>query len=245
MRYAIIGDIHGNLAAFKAVLADVEHRGGVDELWCLGDVVGYGPEPEECLNLLQQYQHCCVAGNHDWAAIGKIDTSDFNAEAALACRWTAAQLSQRSIEYLGNLPLRLCRGEFTLVHGSPREPVWEYLLSAQDAAENLEWFETPHCLIAHSHIPLLFRCSAANRICHLCKLFESLSLEQEGIRLIVNPGGVGQPRDGDSRASYALIDTERKIFCHYRVDYDVNATQNKMIQAGLPHRLATRLSYGW
>ena len=245
MRCAILADIHGNLLAFKAVLADIEHRGGVDEIWCLGDVVGYGPEPEECLELLQRYQHCGVVGNHDWAAIGKMDTSDFNPEAALACHWTAARLSQGSIDYLSNLPQRLCRGDFTLVHGSPREPIWEYLLSVRSATENLAWFNTPHCLIAHSHAPLLFRCRAEEGDCQLYELPESLSLEPRGVRLIINSGSVGQPRDGDPRASYAIMDNERQMLYHYRVDYDIMAVQQRMRQVGLPSPLITRLSYGW
>ncbi|GAI55502.1 unnamed protein product, partial [marine sediment metagenome] len=117
MRYAIIADIHANLAAFTAVLDDIERRGGVEEIWCLGDVVGYGPDPHQCLELLRQHKHICVAGNHDWAAIGKIDTSEFNPDAADACRWTAKQLSPEDVEYLGSLPLVIARGDFSLVHG--------------------------------------------------------------------------------------------------------------------------------
>ena len=139
MRYAIIADIHANLAAFKAVLEDIGHQGGAEKVWCLGDVVGYGPDPHECIELLCQINHVCVAGNHDWAAIGKIDTAEFNPDAAAACHWTAQQLSPADIEYLQKLPLVIEEDKFTLVHGSPREPVWEYIISTGIAQENFAY----------------------------------------------------------------------------------------------------------
>ncbi|MDR9459793.1 MAG: metallophosphoesterase family protein, partial [Dehalococcoidia bacterium] len=142
MRYAFLADIHGNLTAFKAVLRDIEENGGVDELWCLGDIVGYGPDPSECIAQLRDYPHRCVAGNHDWAAVGKVDISDFNPDAAEACRWTGKQLSVDDIEYLESLPLTLTNGDFTIAHGSPREPIWEYILTTRIANENLRFFET-------------------------------------------------------------------------------------------------------
>ncbi|MBM3176160.1 MAG: metallophosphoesterase, partial [Chloroflexi bacterium] len=145
MKIAILGDIHSNLAAFEAVLDDLKKRGRFDKIWCLGDVVGYGPDPHECIELLRQYDHLCVAGNHDWAAIGKLDTLDFNPVAARACHWTAEQLSPEDIEYLQELPLNLCQDNFTLVHGSPREPIWEYLLSAEAARDNFSCFQTDFC----------------------------------------------------------------------------------------------------
>ena len=157
MRYAIIADIHSNLAAFTAVLIDIEHRGEVDELWCLGDIVGYGPDPHQCIELLRQLNHICVAGNHDWAAIDKISTSDFNPEAAAACHWTRQQLSPGDIDYLGSLPLVIEKDDFTLVHGSPREPVWEYLLSTSSARENFAYFQSRFCLVGHSHVPMVFK----------------------------------------------------------------------------------------
>ena len=120
MRYAIIGDIHANLAAFTAVLDDIERQGGGEKVWCLGDVVGYGPDPHECIETLRQIDHVCVAGNHDWAAIGKISTTEFNPDAAVACHWTAQQLNSADVEYIENLPLFIEDGDFTLVHGSPR-----------------------------------------------------------------------------------------------------------------------------
>ena len=243
MRYAIIADIHANLAAFTAVLDDIEHRGGVDEVWCLGDVVGYGPDPHQCLELLRQRNHVCVAGNHDRAAIGKLDTAYFNPDAAAACHWTAQQLSPEEVQYLESLPLVIEKDDFTLVHGSPREPVWEYFLSTSNAKENFAYFQSKFCLIGHSHIPLVFR-HPDNDACSFTHFSTNIGLVLVNSRLIINPGGVGQPRDGDPRASYAIYDSETGIIKLYRVTYDISATQNKMAEHGLPMRLAARLSYG-
>ncbi|HEX75556.1 MAG TPA: metallophosphoesterase family protein [Dehalococcoidia bacterium] len=243
MRYAILGDIHSNLAAFQAVLRDIDIRGGFDKIWCLGDVVGYGPDPHECIGLLCQCEHLCVAGNHDWAAIGKIDTSDFNPDAARACRWTGQQLTKEDIDYLQNLPLSLCQDDFTLVHGSPREPIWEYLLSIQAAQDNFAYFKTAFCLVGHSHVPLVFECIDNAAVYREFPNEANLTLGES--RLIINPGGVGQPRDGDPRASYAIYDVEARIIYHYRVDYDIAVTQRKMEERGLPLPLILRLNYGW
>ena len=241
MRYAILADIHSNLAAFKAVLQDIDGRGGADELWCLGDIVGYGPDPSECIALLRQYNHLCVAGNHDWAAIGKVDISDFNPDAAEACRWTARKLSPEDVRYLENLPLTLSRDDFTIAHGSPREPIWEYVLSTQSARANFQFFETRFCLIGHSHVPLVFESVGGH--CVLMELDAELRLGEN--RLIINPGGVGQPRDGDPRAAYAIYDQGAATIYHYRIPYDIEATQERMVKHGLPIFLAARLSYGW
>ncbi|MFC1985341.1 metallophosphoesterase family protein [Chloroflexota bacterium] len=243
MRYAIIGDVHANLAAFRAVLDDIERQGGMEKVWCLGDVVGYGPDPHECIELLCQTNHVCVAGNHDWAAIGKIDTADFNPDAAAACHWTAQQLSSTDVEYLGNLPLVIEEGDFTLVHGSPREPIWEYLLSTSMAKESFAYFKSQFCLVGHSHVPLVFSYSESGA-CSFGQFIIDVCLILGKNRLIINPGGVGQPRDGDPRASYAIYDSEIKQVRLYHVDYDIRATQDKMVAQGLPLRLVARLSAG-
>ncbi len=243
MRYAILADIHSNLEAFEAVLGDIQNRGGVDEIWCIGDIVGYGPDPERCLQLVQQGHYVSVAGNHDWAAVGKVDIADFNPDAAEACLWTGERLALEDKDYLRNLPLRLRRGNFTLVHGSPRQPVWEYLLSIGVAQENMKHFTTPYCLIGHSHIPLFFE-YVEDDGCYLKEFPEEAPVKLGDNRMIINPGGVGQPRDGDPRASYLLYDEERAEIYHYRVFYDISVTQQKMLQKGLPQRLAARLSYG-
>ncbi len=238
---AILADIHGNLAAFEAVLDDIERVGGCDELWCLGDIVGYGPEPSDCIALLRRHSHLCVAGNHDWGAIGRIDISDFNPHAAAACRWTGEQLSDGDIAYLDNLPLTLVRGDFTIVHASPRDPIWEYVLSAHTAGENFAHFDTGYCLIGHSHAPAVFHLCEGN--CRQLELHPTLELGGE--RLLINPGSVGQPRDGDPRAAYAVYDTNESRISHYRVTYDVERTQRRMMEAGLPQFLIQRLSDGW
>ncbi|OGO02270.1 MAG: hypothetical protein A2Y91_01305 [Chloroflexi bacterium RBG_13_54_8] len=244
MRCAIMADIHANLAAFQAVLEDAQNRGGFDEIWHLGDVVGYGPDPDECIQLLRHHRHLSIAGNHDWAAIGKIDTSDFNRDAAAACHWTTERLTPEDVEYLRNQPEVLHLDDFTIVHGSPMQPIWEYILSVAVARTNFAHFETRFCLIGHSHIPMVFSLDQDD-VCQIRGLPSRLSLKEEKSRLIINCGGVGQPRDHDPRASYAILDTESGDLYHYRVDYDISATQQKMTEAGLPSHLFQRLSYGW
>ena len=246
MRYAIIADIHSNLAALTAVLDDIEHGGGADEIWCLGDIVGYGPDPRECLAILRQTTDICVAGNHDWAVIGgknNIDISEFNPDAAYADQWTTQQLSDEDIEYISNLPLIIERGDFTLVHGSPREPVREYLLSAGAARQNLACFKTRFCLVGHSHQPVVFYCNENGDVSTRYFLPDNPVATDKG-RLIINPGSVGQPRDSNPDAAYAIFDSEQQLIKLYRVPYDIRSTQEKMQAHGLPVRLAARLSYG-
>jgi len=244
MRYAIISDIHSNLAAFQAVLNDIDARGGADRVWCLGDIVGYGPDPNECIELLNQYEHICVAGNHDWGALEKIDLNDFNSEAAAACRWTGQQLGSEETDYLANLPLTFHEGDFTLAHGSPREPIWEYLLSTLNAKISFDYFQTKFCLVGHSHTPLVFEQHDREGGCLLHKVSLDAPLSLAENRLIINPGSVGQPRDSDPRASYAIYDSENNVVWHYRVPYEIEITQQKMAEYGLPSRLIARLSYG-
>jgi len=243
MRYAIIADIHANLAAFTAVLVDIEHRGEAEEVWCLGDIVGYGPDPHQCIELLRQTNHVCVAGNHDWAAAGNIDTSEFNLDAAAACRWTAQQLTPEDIQYLKNLPTVIQKEDFTLVHGSPRDPIWEYLLSISTAKESFAYFKSRFCLVGHSHVPLVFKYSGADS-CSFSQFSTNIGLMLAKNRLILNPGAVGQPRDGDPRASYAIYDSETRLARLYRVPYDINTTQARMVKANLPMHLIARLSQG-
>lgn len=243
MRCAIVADIHANLAAFTAVLDDIKSRGGVDELWCLGDVVGYGPDPHRCLELLRRQEHICVAGNHDWAAIGRIDTNYFNPAAAEACQWTAQQLTPEDRQYLESLPLVLEPGNFTLAHGSPREPIREYIRSDVTARENLAYFKTSFCLVGHSHVPSVFECDEAGNA-RFGALDDNAVLMLAEKRLIINPGSVGQPRDGDPRAGYAIYDSEACLVTHYRIPYDVAATQSRMREYGLPESLVKRLGFG-
>jgi len=242
MRYAIIADIHANLAAFAAVLGDIEQQGGVDEIWCLGDIVGYGPDPHQCIELLRRYNHICVVGNHDLAAIGKFDTSYFNPLAAAACQWTAEQLSRDDVKYLKNLPTTIEKDDFLLVHGSPREPIWEYIVSTSIAVRNFAFFKSPFCLVGHSHIPVVFKYEGGS--CLPIRFSPGIGILLGKSRMIINPGGVGQPRDGDPRASYAIYESEGRVIRLYRIPYDISITQDKMMQVGLPIQLITRLKYG-
>ncbi|MBI2979881.1 MAG: metallophosphoesterase family protein [Chloroflexi bacterium] len=243
MRYAIISDIHANLAAFSVVLDDIKRQGGTEQIWCLGDTIGYGPDPHACIELLRQTNHICVAGNHDLAAIGRIDTAAFNPDAAVSCHWTAQQLSPADVEYLGKLPLVIQKDDFTLVHGSPREPIWEYLTSTSLAKENFAYFKSQFCLVGHSHVPLVFSYDE-NSTCIGRRFLTDIQLTLGRDRLIINPGSVGQPRDGDPRASYAIYDSATRQVRLHRIPYDITSTQNKMIKHGLPMPLVTRLSYG-
>ncbi len=243
MRYAILADIHGNLDALNAVLKDIECRGGVDQYWCLGDIVGYGPEPHLCMEVLRQLPHLAIKGNHDMAAVGEVGLSAFNPDAAQALLWTREKLSDEDISYLIGLPQKLQKESFTIVHGSPREPIWEYLVSISSARENFSYLETPSCLLGHSHLPLLFKQKEDGSGCSFIPFKEGIGQILGKGRFIINPGSVGQPRDGDPRASYAIYDSQAVIKL-YRVPYDINAVQLKIVRKNLPVRLSVRLEHG-
>ena len=244
MRYLILSDIHANLAAFDAVLDDV---GDFDKIWCLGDMVGYGPQPNECVERLREFPHICIAGNHDWAVLDKLSDSDFNPDAQMACRWTREKLSPEQFEYLANLPVTLIEEGFTLVHGSPRQPIWEYILHPSVAHSNFAYFDTQICFVGHTHIPVVFRYEHLDSegTCLPFPLSQDNLLSLGGERMIINPGSVGQPRDGDPRASYAILDTDEGALEYRRIPYPVETTQQKMMEEGLPLRLIVRLGYGW
>lgn len=246
MRYLIISDIHANLAAFEAVLADA--NGQYSKVWCLGDMVGYGPDPNECVELLLTLDHLCIAGNHDWAVLGKLDIDDFNPDARFASLWTREQLTAEVRDYLDNLPTGLIEEKiFTLVHGSPRHHIWEYILNAPVAQPNFKHFDTPYCFVGHTHSPAIFLESEDPR--QLCEYsvpqYNNGPLQLGERRLIINPGSVGQPRDGDARAAYGILDTGTLTFEHRRVKYPVSVTQDKMKAHDFPIRLWKRLAFGW
>jgi diadenosine tetraphosphatase ApaH/serine/threonine PP2A family protein phosphatase len=240
VRIGIVSDIHGNLPALETVMHDM---GAVDRLLCLGDFVGYGPWPNECVDLLRERGVISIAGNHDLAAIGTLSTEDFNPEAAFAAAWTADKLRVDTRQYLESLePLAEVDG-ITLAHGSPREPVWEYLLSLESAAESFGKFSTPSCLVGHSHIPCLFLLHPTQGVAGTyAEPGSQVVLSSE--RFIANPGSVGQPRDRDPRASYAIYDIDHSTFEWRRVEYDIAATQQQILSAGLPRHLADRLARG-
>jgi diadenosine tetraphosphatase ApaH/serine/threonine PP2A family protein phosphatase len=240
VRVAIVSDIHSNLAALNAV---VEHAGTVDAIWCLGDIVGYGPQPNECIAVLREHKGWAAVGNHDLAATGGMGVEEFNDAAAAAARWTAEQLTQESAAYLRALPPVVIEGDFTMVHGSLRWPEWEYLLSTEQAQAQFELQTTPYSLVGHSHLPFVFR-EEPTRPPSLERAPSGECTVLEKQRLIINPGSVGQPRDGDPRAGYALYDSESATVTHHRVDYDIEATQQAMRAFGLPGWLIERLSEG-
>ncbi len=242
MRVLIISDIHANLAAFEAVLADA--KGEWDAIWFLGDLVGYGPDPNECVALLREHDPISLSGNHDWAVLGKLDINKFNREAQIAIRWTQEAISQETYDYLATLPPNRDNAPFSLVHASPRHPVWEYILDAYTAAINFDHFETPYCLVGHTHVPVIFAEEEPHKVVIYLPDYEA-PIQLGQVRLIINPGSVGQPRDSDARAAYAFLDTEALTFEHKRVAYPIAVTQEKMRQYGIPSRLIRRLEFGW
>ncbi len=242
MRSLIVADIHSNLEAFRSVVDDAENRGGFDDIWSVGDVVGYGPDPAACIDLLRQYDHRRVVGNHDLAAIGKLSLEAFNVYGAAAARWTTAQLTEDHVSYLRETPFSFELEDFTVVHGSPRDPIWEYLVSSSIAKANFRHFKTSRCLVGHSHLPFICRPQGDNAVFLAFPLDRPVALGND--RVIINPGGVGQPRDGDPRASYAIYDWGEGLIWHHRAEYDIPTTQRKMSERGLPRYLADRLSHG-
>jgi predicted phosphodiesterase len=242
MRILIISDIHANLVAFEKVLAHA--KGKWDTLWCLGDVVGYGPDPNECVALLREQKPLSLSGNHDWAVLGRLDIFSFNADARSAISWTQNILTEESREYLDDLPSMVVEAPFTLAHASPRHPVWEYILDQNTAAANFSCFETPYCLVGHTHAPILFEEINHEEAMAILPTYGQ-PLKLNDTRLIINPGSVGQPRDSDPRAAYAILDTKKMCWQYYRVEYDIPAVQERMRRHGLPYRLIVRLEYGW
>ena len=242
MRALIVSDIHSNLEAFQGVIEDAEARGGFDQIWSLGDLVGYGPDPGACIELMREHDHVGVAGNHDLASIGRLSLEAFNPHASAANRWTTTQLTEEQSEYLGGLSLKLELDQFTLVHGSPRDPVWEYVVSRESAVASFQHFDTYRCLVGHSHVSFICRPTEEGAAFLEFPLDDPIALETD--RLIINPGGVGQPRDNDPRSSYAIYDSEAGTVVHHRVKYDIPTTQEKMRRHELPEFLIERLDYG-
>lgn len=246
MRYLVISDIHANLTAMQAVLADAGHPGeDYDFVWCLGDVVGYGPDPNECIDVLRGLPHLCLAGNHDWAALGRLDVRTFNADARRAVTWTRDTLTDENLAFLEALPTTFVLGQYTLAHGSPREPVWEYILDPMIAAMNFPAYDTPVCLVGHTHTPVVFEQTAAEQqpVAHPPEYGAAVTLNRG--RRIINPGSVGQPRDSDPRAAYAILDAEKNTWEFRRIPYDIEAVQERMQKADMPERLIMRLEHGW
>jgi predicted phosphodiesterase len=239
MRLAVLSDIHANLAALDAVCDEL---GSFDELWVLGDTVGYGPQPNEVIRRLQELGARAVTGNHDGAAIGTVDASWFNPDAQAAIQWTTSILDENARAYLAALPEVRRDGELTAVHGSPREPIWEYITDASIAAANLGAFETRHCLYGHTHLPVIYRADGIHIT--VVPVTPSSPITLDARRALINPGSVGQPRDGNPDASYLILDVEAGRAEFHRVRYDIALTQRLMREVGLPRWLIERLAIG-
>jgi len=243
VRVLVISDIHSNDTALQAVL---EGAGPVDETWCLGDLIGYGPDPNQVLERVRGRPRLrCIFGNHDAAILRRMELESFNGDARTSLNWTETVLTPENVNFLRSLaPLDVVDDLVTLAHGSPRDPTWEYVLNTLSARINFTHFRTPLCFVGHSHIQSIFEfdedadrvISAPNRIGEVVTLTH---------RSIANPGSVGQPRDRDPRAAYAIFDTEARTWEARRADYDVAVVQKRIRDAGLPSRHALRLDEGW
>jgi len=239
MRVAVLSDIHANLAALDAVFAAVP---SVDEVWQLGDVVGYGPDPDGVVARLREIGARGVRGNHDAAALGGPEIESFNVDARHAMQWTQSVIGEDTRAWIRVLPERLERDGFTLVHGSPRDPIWEYVTSTPVARAGIAAMTTPVGLHGHTHIPIAY-VEEDGRL-ETMSPGSGSQLAFEGRRVLLNPGSVGQPRDGIPTASWLLLDTGTGTATWRRTAYDVSGVQAAMTALGLPDRLVERLAYG-
>ena len=240
MRVAVISDVHANYHALEAVLEHVD-AARVDAVWCLGDTVGYGPRPNECCETVEARADRCLVGNHDLVALGELNVSDFNDEAAAAAVWTSSVLTPESRAFLESLrPVGQAEG-VDLYHASARDPVWEYVLTEEAARATFELSSAPLILVGHSHVALALTLDGDNVAGGLAPAGTEADLNG---RWLLNPGSVGQPRDGDPRAAWLLLDLEQRFAAFHRVPYSIEDTQSEMRERGLPRALATRLERG-
>ena len=243
MRILVISDIHANYTALEAVLNDA---GEVDETWCLGDMVGYGPDPNAVVEQIREIPNLiCILGNHDMAAIGKIPFEAFNGDARRTLEYHERVLSASNMDFLRALPYNLkVRGEVSIVHGSPRDSVWEYILNTLSARLNFDHFTTPWCFVGHSHLQCMFQLDTKTDRVSLSPIRagEQVLLRP---RAILNPGSVGQPRDRDPRAAYAIYHTDTNIWEPRRAAYNIPEVQQRIREAGLPEKQALRIAEGW
>ena len=241
MRVAVISDVHSNLHALQAVLADVD-AAAPDELWCLGDVVGYGPRPNECADIVRERSAIVLVGNHDLASIGKLDTVEFGPLAAESAHWTARTLGEEQAAWLRTLEPAAEREGLELYHGSARDPIWEYVLSEQVALETMLITSAPIVLVGHSHVALALAWDGTAVEGGLAP--NEAVVDTSAARWLLNPGSVGQPRDSDARAAWLLLDIPAGRATFRRVPYAIEQTQAEMRAAGLPQELASRLAVG-
>ena len=240
MRAAVVSDIHANLAALEAVLEAID-ADAPDELWCLGDLVGYGARPNECCAIVAARADVCLGGNHDLAVGGTIDLQEFSGDAGAAAAWTRDVIDPEALAYLERLEPEGERAGVALYHGSARDPVWEYVLSDEAAAATLALSHQPIVLVGHSHVALEVRWIDDALDGGLAPPGTEVQLDG---RVLLNPGSVGQPRDGDPRAAYLVLDLDGGTAAFHRVAYDVARTQAEMREAQLPEALAARLLHG-
>ena len=237
----MISDVHGNLAALEATLAAIDSA-APDALWCLGDVVGYGARPNECCELVRRRSSVCLAGNHDLAVRGTLELTDFSGDAALAARWTQEVLTDSARAFLAALDTHATLPGAELYHASARDPVWEYVLSDEAAVVTLLLTEAPVVLVGHSHVALQVSLRGSDVEGGLTPDGTTLGLGER--RWLLNPGSVGQPRDGDPRAAWLELDQAAGTAVYHRVPYDIERTQAEIVAAGLPAPLAQRLAHG-
>jgi predicted phosphodiesterase len=241
VKVAVISDVHANLPALEAVLAAIDAE-GADELWCLGDLTGYGAGPARCIEIVLDRAAVCLAGNHDMVVTGEIDISAFSSDARTAVEWTMGVLDPEAMRRLGELRPGGARHGVELYHGSIRDPVWEYVIDNRTAAICLEQQRSPLSMVGHSHMPLAYGYADATFVAGLAVADTEIATAPGPF--LLNPGSVGQPRDGDHRAAYLTVDLETGEARWHRVDYDVRAAQAAIREAGLPLRLGARLAEG-
>jgi diadenosine tetraphosphatase ApaH/serine/threonine PP2A family protein phosphatase len=238
VRVAVLSDIHANLAALEAVLAAVD-LDPPDEVWCLGDLVGYGARPNECCTIVRERATTCLGGNHDLAVRGTIDLSDFSGDAGIAAAWTRGVITPESLAFLETLETEGTAHGVALYHGSARDPVWEYVLSDEAAATTLMLTDARTVLVGHSHVALAVSPTIVGGLAP-----QGTTIDLGASRWLLNPGSVGQPRDGDPRAAYLRLDLAAQTATFERVEYDIERTQQEIRAAGLPEPLARRLETG-
>jgi diadenosine tetraphosphatase ApaH/serine/threonine PP2A family protein phosphatase len=245
LRAAVLSDVHSNQPALEAVLTAAEEA-GVEQIWCLGDVVGYGAQPDPCAELIRERCQICLVGNHDLAVLDALDTSSFSDTAAVAVEWTRANASAATLDFLRGLKPAGEQAEVGLYHGSPRDPVWEYVLSIEQAEDGLDLQPQRVALIGHSHVALFFTRPDGGRHGDTqgAQAGDGALLALESGSWLLNPGSVGQPRDADPRAAWLELDTETWTAHFHRTEYDVATAAEAILAAGLPSALAERLAIG-
>lgn len=241
-RIALLSDVHGNLPAFQAVVADIEAT-GVDATWCLGDLVGYGAQPDECVALAAEKCDLCLIGNHDLVVLGKLDIADFSHNAATAALWTAENIGSEAVAFMNGLNPYDTSGAIGLYHASPRDPVWEYVLSTLLADLCMDTMGPRVGAVGHSHVALYFFRHPGGPTTGE-QAVGGTELDLSTGEWLINPGGVGQPRDGDPRAAWLLLDLEHWTASWRRVEYSIDTAAKAIRDAGLPEALSERLYHG-